>query len=79
MQNIDEILPVILHSSILKRPPFFLFFEINPYSLVCNPIFGSSRGVQKELGKNLFFPRNHRGGIYAPPPRGISCIRARVE
>ena len=35
--------------------------------------------MQKELGENLFFPRNHRGGIYAPPtwnklyqsPRGI--------
>ena len=71
MQNIDEILPVILHSSILKRPSFFCFFEIKPYLLACNPIFGSSRGVQKELGKNLFFPRN--------PPRGISCIRGRVE
>ena len=22
--------------------------------MACNPIFGSSRGVQKELGKNLF-------------------------
>ena len=56
MQNVDEILPVILHASILKRPPFFLFFEIKPYSLACNPIFGSFRGVQKELGKNRFFP-----------------------
>ena len=34
---------------------------------MCNPIFGSSYGVQKELGKTLLFPRNHRGGISPPP------------
>ena len=63
MQNIDEILPVILHSAMLKRPLFFLFFEVETYFLACKPIFGSTRGVQKKLDKNLFFPRNHRGGI----------------
>ena len=69
MQNIDEILPVILHTAILKRPPFFLLFEVETWFLVCNPILGSCLSVQKELGKKLFFPRNHRGGIYPPPPR----------
>ena len=60
MQNIDEILPVILHLTILKRPPFFCFSRF----LVCSPILDSCLSVQKELGKKLFFPRNHRGGIY---------------
>ena len=40
-----------------KTAAIFLFFEIETCFLVCNPIFGSSMGVQKELGKNLFFPR----------------------
>ena len=79
MQNIDEILPVILHSAILKRPPFFLFFQVETWFLVCDPILGSCLSVGKELGKNLFFPRNHKRGIYAPALRGISCVRARVE
>ena len=67
MQNIDEILLVILHSAILKQPPFFCFFEVETWFLVGNPILDSCLSVQKELGKKLFFPRNHRGGIYAPP------------
>ena len=67
MQNIDEIPPPYLTRQILKRLPFFCFFEIETCFLVCNPIFGNSLGVQKELGENHFFPRIHRGGIYAPP------------
>ena len=50
MQNIDEILPVILHSAILKRPPFFLFFEVGTCLFVCNPTSGCCFGLQKELG-----------------------------
>ena len=52
----------------VKTAAIFLFFEVETYFLACKPIFGSTRGVQKELDKNLFFPRNHRGGIYPPPP-----------
>ena len=80
MQNIDEITSPYLTSPILKRPQFFLFFEIETCFLVCNPIFGISLGVLKDWAKTFFSPRNHRG-VYMPPPppRGISCIRARVE
>ena len=67
MQNIDEILPVILHLAILKRPPFF-FFKVETWFLVRSPILGSCLSVQKELGKNLFFPRNHSGAFMLPPP-----------
>ena len=74
MQNLDEITPPYLTFQKLKRPPFFLFFEIETWFFVCNRILGSYLGVQKELGKKLFFPRNPRGGIYAPPPRKISWI-----
>ena len=42
MQNIDEITPPRLTRRILKRPPFFRFFEIGTCFLVCNPIFDSS-------------------------------------
>ena len=51
MQNTDEILPRISYSRILKRPPLFLFFEINTCFFVCNPILGSYMGGQK-----TFFP-----------------------
>ena len=33
-----------------------MFFEVETYFLACKPIFGSTRVVQKELDKNLFFP-----------------------
>ena len=79
MQNIDEIPPVILHLTILKRPPFFCFFEVGTCFFVCNPILGSCSGVQNELGKKLGFPRNHRGGIFPPPLRKISWIQFRVK
>ena len=68
MQNIDKILPVILHSAMLKRPPFFCFFEIETYFLACNPIFGSTMGVQKELDKNFFFLEIIGGHISPPSP-----------
>ena len=74
MQNIDKILPCISFSRILKRSPF-LFFEIKTCFFVCNPIFGSSIGVQKELGKNLFFLEIIRGAYMPPFLHGISCIR----
>ena len=48
-------------------------FEIETCFLVCNPIFSSTLGVQKKLGENFFFPRNHRGAwnkLYQSP-RGI--------
>ena len=67
MQNIDEISPAYLTRRNLKRPAIFLFFEIETCFLLCNPISGSSMDVQKELGKNFFFPRNHGVGIYAHP------------
>ena len=41
---------------------------------MCNPIFGSSMGVQKELGKNLFFPRNLREGIYRVNYQAQKCL-----
>ena len=63
MQNIDEILPVILHLTILKRPSFFLFFEIETWFLACSPILDSCSSWQKELGIKLFFPRNHGGAF----------------
>ena len=62
MQNIDESLPVILHTAILKTAAIFLFFEVETWFLVWSPILDSCLSVQKELGKKLFFPRNHRGG-----------------
>ena len=67
MQNIDKICPAYLSRRFLKRPPKFLFFEIETCFFVCNPIFGSSMSVQKGLSKKSF-PRNHRGGAYKPPP-----------
>ena len=50
-----------------KTGGIFLFFEIQTYFLVCNPILGSSLGVQKELGKNLFF-LEIMGWAYMPTP-----------
>ena len=70
MQNIDEILTVILHSAILKRRPFFLFFEVGTCFFVSNPILGSCFGVQKELGKKHFF-LEIIGGAYMPPPTRV--------
>ena len=51
-----------------RRQSYLLFFEVETRFLVCSPILDSCLSVQKELGKKLFFPKNHRGGIY-PPPR----------
>ena len=67
MQNIDETPPVISPTAILKRPPF-LFFEVESWFLVWNPVLGSCLSVQKELGKNnkkCFFFLEIIGGIYA--------------
>ena len=72
MQTIDEICPAYLTRRFLKRPPFFVF-KIKT-CFMCNPIFGSSMGVQKELGKNLFFPRNLREGIYRVNYQAQKCL-----
>ena len=61
MQNIDEILPVILHSGIWTAAIFFVFWDMDLF-LVCNPIFFSSLGELKELSENFFFPCHQTGG-----------------
>ena len=37
-----------------KTAAIFLFFEVETWFLVCNPILGSCLSVQKELGKTLW-------------------------
>ena len=49
MHILTKFFLVILHSAI------FLFFQVGTCFFVCNSILGSCFGVQKELGKTLFF------------------------
>ena len=56
------------HTTIACRNVISFLFEIKTCFFVCNLILGSCFGVQKDLAEKLFFPRNHRGGIYPPSP-----------
>ena len=54
LQIIDEIFPAYLTRWFWNGRHFFIFWDKDLFFLY-NPILGSSLGVQKELGKNLFF------------------------
>ena len=61
------------YSSSIKTTAIFCFFAVETWFFVCTPIFGSCLGVQKEMGKKLFF-LEIIGGHICPPPRKISWI-----
>ena len=63
MQNIDEILPVILHSAILKRPPFFCFLRQRP-AFWCVTLFLIALRVCKRNWAKTFFFLEIIGGAY---------------
>ena len=88
MQNIDEILPVILHSAILKRPPFFCFLRQRP-AFWCVTLFLIALRVCKRIWAKTFFFLEIIGGHICPPlppawnklyqsPRGIGLICKKV-
>ena len=56
-----------------KTAAIFWFFEVETLFLVRNPILGSCLGVQKELGKKLFF-LEIIGGAYMPPPSRVKYV-----
>ena len=66
MKNIDKI---FLQISLVdfKMAAIFSFFDIKTDFLVCNPIFGSSMGPQKELDKKHFFLEILGGHICEAP------------
>ena len=67
MQNIDEILPVILHTAILKRPPFFCFLRYRP-TFWCVTLFWVVLWVCKRNWAKTFFYLEIMGWAYMPTP-----------
>ena len=79
MQNSDEILPVILHLTILKRPPFLCFSRKRP-GFWCVALFWVVVWVCKRNWANKIFFLEIIGGAYMPPPLlKISWIWFRVK